>query len=132
MEIKHCLRCGHDWCFRGIGLPVRCGWCKSPYWNQPKKKESHASLEDRGSQKGSVAVRRSGDKVGTAVGRGESVVRVEPERTVEESVSGPDAELGGDEEAIDDPESIVHDPEICQEPNCKECRRLRQEAAQKR
>lgn len=83
---------------------MRCGWCKSPYWNQPKKKESHASLEDRGSQKGSVAVRRSGDKVGTAVGRGESVVRVQSERAVEESISGPDEEFGGDEEAIDDPE----------------------------
>lgn len=34
MEIKHCCRCGKDWCFRGDGRPLRCGKCKSPYWDR--------------------------------------------------------------------------------------------------
>lgn len=37
MQIKHCLRCDEDWCYRGTGAPLRCGKCKSPYWNEPKK-----------------------------------------------------------------------------------------------
>ena len=35
MEIKHCLRCNHDWCTRLVH-PFRCGVCKSPYWDRPK------------------------------------------------------------------------------------------------
>ena len=34
MEIKHCAACGRDWCFRGTGRPLRCGKCKSPYWDK--------------------------------------------------------------------------------------------------
>ena len=33
MEIKHCKRCNRDWCFRGTGRPLRCGKCKTPYWD---------------------------------------------------------------------------------------------------
>jgi hypothetical protein len=33
MEIKHCKRCDRDWCFRGTGRPLRCGKCKTPYWD---------------------------------------------------------------------------------------------------
>jgi len=33
VEIKHCKRCGCDWCFRGTGRPLRCGKCKTPYWD---------------------------------------------------------------------------------------------------
>ena len=36
MEIKHCERCGGDWCYRGTGRPLRCGKCKSPYWDRPR------------------------------------------------------------------------------------------------
>ena len=37
MEIKVCVRCGKEWCYRGIGRPVRCGKCKSPYWDREKQ-----------------------------------------------------------------------------------------------
>ena len=33
VEIKHCKRCECDWCFRGAGRPLRCGKCKTPYWD---------------------------------------------------------------------------------------------------
>lgn len=41
MEIKWCKRCGKDWCFRGEGRPLRCGKCKSPYWDQEKINEGN-------------------------------------------------------------------------------------------
>lgn len=37
MEIKFCLRCNRDWCFRKTGRPLRCGKCGSPYWDKPPK-----------------------------------------------------------------------------------------------
>jgi hypothetical protein len=36
MKIEHCRRCNKDWCFRGTGRPLRCGHCKSPYWDREK------------------------------------------------------------------------------------------------
>ena len=39
MEIKHCKRCDEDWCYRGTGRPLRCGKCKSPYWDRPRRTE---------------------------------------------------------------------------------------------
>ncbi len=36
MEIKNCKRCGKSWCYRGSGRPLRCGKCKSPYWDKEK------------------------------------------------------------------------------------------------
>ena len=39
MEIKECLRCGEPWCFRGTGRPLRCGKCKSPYWDRRRRGE---------------------------------------------------------------------------------------------
>ena len=42
VEIKHCLRCGEPWCYRGEGRPLRCGKCKSPYWDRPRKKTESA------------------------------------------------------------------------------------------
>jgi hypothetical protein len=45
MKIKidgyKCERCKHEWVKRGSKEPVVCPACKSPYWNQPKKGESH-------------------------------------------------------------------------------------------
>lgn len=33
-----CCRCGHGWQARNKKqVPMRCGKCKSPYWNVPKK-----------------------------------------------------------------------------------------------
>lgn len=32
-----CCRCGHGWNPRKGVVPVRCGSCKSPYWNVPIK-----------------------------------------------------------------------------------------------
>src|SRR5665213_3251433 len=49
MEIKRCLRCGEDWCYRGSGRPVRCGKCKSPYWDKGKNAgDIHKQLRSAG------------------------------------------------------------------------------------
>ena len=29
-----CLRCGHKWNPRGEEVPLRCAYCKSPYWSK--------------------------------------------------------------------------------------------------
>jgi predicted Zn-ribbon and HTH transcriptional regulator len=34
-----CLRCGHTWHPRKETIPIKCGRCKSPYWNTPRAKE---------------------------------------------------------------------------------------------
>ena len=46
VEIKHCKACGKEWCFRGSGRALRCGKCKSPYWDQPKKGLKNAGIRD--------------------------------------------------------------------------------------
>lgn len=45
-----CLRCGHGsdpaqpWRRRTVGqLPVQCPRCKSPYWNEPRKRKLMAT-----------------------------------------------------------------------------------------
>lgn len=39
MKVKlpkfECLRCGHKWSPRNDEKPLRCGFCKSPYWEKP-------------------------------------------------------------------------------------------------
>ena len=54
MEIKHCLRCGEQWCYRGVGRPIRCGKCKSPYWDREKVVGRECVGEER--RKASLAV----------------------------------------------------------------------------
>jgi hypothetical protein len=38
MKVKlpkfECLRCGHKWNPRSEEVPLRCAFCKSPYWNK--------------------------------------------------------------------------------------------------
>ena len=37
-----CERCGHVWvprAYKSRHLPKVCGFCKSPYWNTPRKKK---------------------------------------------------------------------------------------------
>ncbi len=36
LELK-CTRCSHTWLPRGDVLPKVCPFCKSPYWNNPRK-----------------------------------------------------------------------------------------------
>ena len=36
-EICKCNVCGHEWLPRNDDTPLRCGGCKSPYWNRKKK-----------------------------------------------------------------------------------------------
>lgn len=40
MELKTCKRCGEVWCFHGSGRPLRCGKCKSPYWDRARRDEA--------------------------------------------------------------------------------------------
>ena len=47
MEIKNCKRCGEPWCFHGTGRPIRCGKCKSPYWDRERVNESGQDSQGR-------------------------------------------------------------------------------------
>ena len=42
IEINKCKRCGHEWANRGGKKPLRCGKCKTPYWDRERKKGSYA------------------------------------------------------------------------------------------
>lgn len=44
VDIKHCVRCDEDWCFYGTGRPIRCGKCKSPYWDRERSNNGEISL----------------------------------------------------------------------------------------
>lgn len=35
----HCLRCGHQWSPRNEEKPLRCAYCKSPYWEKASTRE---------------------------------------------------------------------------------------------
>lgn len=41
-----CLRCGHDWHPRSNRVPLRCGKCKSPYWNVPSKEDKKVKKKE--------------------------------------------------------------------------------------
>jgi hypothetical protein len=43
-EWCRCDRCFHTWQKRGIGEPIVCPNCKSPYWNTPPKKKRSVNL----------------------------------------------------------------------------------------
>lgn len=34
-----CLRCGHEWNPRNEEKPLRCAFCKSPYWQKAPARE---------------------------------------------------------------------------------------------
>jgi hypothetical protein len=36
---RKCLRCGHEWYPKVPGTPLRCGKCKTPYWDTPPTNE---------------------------------------------------------------------------------------------
>jgi hypothetical protein len=61
MEIKYCNACGEQWCFRGTGRPLRCGKCKSPYWD--REKVAAIGLKNEGGGEKSVAAKsRAGSR----------------------------------------------------------------------
>jgi len=35
-----CLRCGHEWFPRTEKQPLRCAFCKSVYWNIPRRTQN--------------------------------------------------------------------------------------------
>ena len=37
MQVLTCKRCGLPWCYYGVGRAVRCGKCKTPYWDRERK-----------------------------------------------------------------------------------------------
>lgn len=86
MEIKTCKRCGEPWCFHGTGRPIRCGKCKTPYWDREAKVaaegvKENAGVENRRSEVGSDKLRRVGGN-STLVKR--SAKRTVPFRTGKE------------------------------------------------
>lgn len=44
MKVKlptfECLRCGHRWHPKKEEVPICCGFCKSPRWNEPPREKS--------------------------------------------------------------------------------------------
>lgn len=44
MKVKlpkfECLRCGHKWSPKNEETPLRCAFCKSPYWRKTPDKTS--------------------------------------------------------------------------------------------
>jgi hypothetical protein len=44
MKVKlpffECLRCGHRWAPKKEEKPLRCAYCKSPYWEKAPNQES--------------------------------------------------------------------------------------------
>jgi len=39
-----CLRCGHKWAPRVEEKPLRCAFCKSPYWERPMSDKESVRL----------------------------------------------------------------------------------------
>jgi len=44
MKVKlpkfECLRCGHKWSPKNDEVPLRCAFCKSPYWKKAMDRAS--------------------------------------------------------------------------------------------
>lgn len=45
MTIYECRACGREWCYYGEGRPVRCGKCKSPYWDRKRVRGTQGIAE---------------------------------------------------------------------------------------
>jgi len=37
IEKCKCLKCGHEWVPRSLGIPASCPRCKNYNWDKPKK-----------------------------------------------------------------------------------------------
>ena len=77
---------------------MRCGKCKSPYWDRGRVNEG---VENRGSAGRGVTVRGPSHETTPVERPSKPVVRVIPERAVETVEHGFDSRPGGNEEAID-------------------------------
>jgi DNA-directed RNA polymerase subunit RPC12/RpoP len=73
MTIYSCKRCGRDWCFRGTGKPLRCGECKSPYWDKERVNSIYRGEARNGS---GVSVRYLVDGGITQRGRAQTAVQI--------------------------------------------------------
>ncbi len=71
MVIQHCLRCNEDWCYYGDGRALRCGKCKSPYWDMDRIRPKREENVD-----GHIGIRRSRGVTSGAVERGGNVSTV--------------------------------------------------------
>ena len=40
---RECLRCAYTWWPRQLKAPRRCARCKTPYWNQPRRKGAQSA-----------------------------------------------------------------------------------------
>lgn len=40
---QQCLRCGHHWWPRQVSKSRRCPGCRSPYWDRPRRRDTHKS-----------------------------------------------------------------------------------------
>jgi len=68
MEIKYCLRCKRNWCFRGTGRPTCCGKCKSPYWDKEKRDGDKTGSGNRSGGRIADAVLQDSPGVGRPAG----------------------------------------------------------------
>ena len=100
MRFEHCKRCGGDWCYRGVGRALRCGICKSPYWDREKRNDVPSVSR---SKNGSIPVSGPGNGSaigGGKIGRAEPIQLPERVRVAQAVESGSDAGFGGDAEAV--------------------------------
>ena len=112
MEIKNCKRCGEPWCFHGTGRPIRCGKCKSPYWDRERVNETG---DDQGSGGAGSVVRSAGRHFhpGNQGGRREvpAHMRQQAVGSVAPVEHGSDEGAGGDAEAVEMCPYTEYDPE---------------------
>lgn len=62
MTINHCRRCGREWCFTGAGRALRCGKCKSPYWDRERQNGGDTDQRREGAPRGK-ATRSAAEEV---------------------------------------------------------------------
>ena len=105
MKIEHCERCGEDWCYRGKGRAIRCGKCKSPYWDRERVNEAttqksgsgrHGEV-DGGDVRGQEFRGDRGNRVADIGNRDRSN---DDERRTEDGNRLAGKEVGGDAEAV--------------------------------
>lgn len=105
MTIFTCKACGMEWCFRGVGSPLRCGKCKSPYWDRERVNEGGG--DKGGGGDGAVVHLGGGGRHSAVEGQGKPV----PSGRGDEGVGSVAAdEHGSDEGAGKDAEAVAMCP----------------------
>jgi predicted Zn-ribbon and HTH transcriptional regulator len=110
MAIYDCKRCGSEWCYRGTGRALRCGRCKSPYWDRVRGKAvgDEVRPDTRGDAIGEEV--RDGGRVVAGGKRPQGIYgdHRKAVRGVAAVEPGPDAGAGGDAKTVK--RSVIYCP----------------------